>query len=287
MRKSELHSYLLARPALLRAVQLLGPEGQVDERKAKKLGEIAGFCEVILRYVGLHLAGRDALNVVEFSCGKSYLGIVLAVLLRERRQVRTELVGVDWNESLIEKCKAVAEAAGVRDAQFVAARTLAFRSERRFDLALALHACDTATDEAIARSIGLDVPLILAVPCCQNQVRGQIKAGHPLVAMTEFGPLRYRLANMLTDALRAQFLRSAGYYVEMQEIGSPRLTPKNLCICARKLRRKPAGRRDAGYRALKELFGVRLALEKMCPAVVAAGGADEQNLEKESTNGQG
>ena len=85
--------------------------------------------------------------------------------------------------------------------------------------------------------------------------------------------------------MRAQFLRSAGYHVEMQEIASPRLTPKNLCICARKLRRKPTGRRDAGYRALKEFFGVRLALEKMCPAVVAAGQADERNQDKESANG--
>ena len=105
--------------------------------------------------------------------------------------------------------------ASVKDAQFVASRTLAFQSERRFDLVVALHACDTATDEAIAKGIQLGVDLILTVPCCQNQIRGQFVSGHPLTAMTEFGPIRYRLANMLTDALRAQFLRSAGYFVEL------------------------------------------------------------------------
>ena len=268
MRRTELHRYLRAKDDLLQAVELVGSAGQMDERKAKKLGEIAGFCELILTYVDRFPACRQALRVVEFSCGKSYLGIVLVVLLRELAQTEAQLIGVDVNPALVAKCERVAAAAGIRDARFVASRTLEFGDEGPFDLAVALHACDTATDEAIAKGIELAVPLILAVPCCQNQIRGQIKAGHPLLAMTEFGPIRYRLANMLTDVLRAQFLRSAGYVVELQEIASPRLTPKNLCICARRLKRGAAGRRDAGYRALREFFGVRPALERMCPGVV-------------------
>jgi hypothetical protein len=264
----ELYRYLRDRTDLLRAVELIGPAGQLDERKAKKLGEIAGFCELILTYVDRFLARGPALRVVEFSCGKSYLGVVLVTLLRELAHKQAELVGVDWNCSLVEKCRHVADAAGVEGAQFVASRTRDFDGEGPFDLAVALHACDTATDEAIAKGIELGVPLILTVPCCQNQIRGQIKDGHPLMAMTEFGPIRYRLANMLTDVLRAQFLRSAGYVVEMQEIASPRLTPKNLCICARRLRHRAKGRRDAGYRMLREFFGVRPALERMCPGVV-------------------
>jgi len=266
--KSELHKYLQDRSRLLQAVCLLGPAGRSDERKAKKLGEIAGFCELILTYVDRFLARRPAVSVVEFSCGKSYLGVVLCVLLRDLAGKQAQLVGVDWNPALIETCRRVAEAAGVKDARFVASRTREFRADEPFDLAVALHACDTATDEAIAKGIELGVPLILTVPCCQNQIRGQIETGHPLVAMTEFGPIRYRLANMLTDVLRAQFLRSAGYVVEMQEIVSPRLTPKNLCICARMPRRRPKAGRDEGYRALKAFFGVRPALERLCPNVV-------------------
>jgi hypothetical protein len=266
--KTELYRYLRDRTDLLRAVELVGPAGQLDERKAKKLGEIAGFCQLILTYVDRFLARRPTLRIVEFSCGKSYLGVVLAALLRDLAQRQAELVGVDWNASLVEKCRRVAGAAGLQGAQFVASRTRDFADAEAFDLAVALHACDTATDEAIAKGIELAVPLILAVPCCQNQIRGQIKEGHPLLAMTEFGPIRYRLANMLTDVLRAQFLRSAGYVVEMQEIASPRLTPKNLCICARRLRQRAKGRRDAGYRSLREFFGVRPALERLCPGIV-------------------
>ncbi len=262
-------AYLTEERELLRAIELLGPHGQVDARKDKKLREVAGFCDIILRYVRQHLAGREHVRVAEFSCGKSYLGIVLVVLLENLEGRRVSLVGVDVNQRLVEKCGRLAAAAGVESARYVAGRTLEFQSEEEFDLAVALHACDTATDEAIAKSIELGVRLVLAVPCCQNQIRGQLKSGHPLKGMTDFGPVRYRLANLLTDALRAQFLRSAGYQVEMLEIGSPRLTPKNLCICARKKRRGASANDARGYRELKSLFGVKPKIERYCPGVLS------------------
>jgi len=264
---------LLGRPELLRAIELVGPDGRTDARRSKKLREVAGFCELIVEYVERFCNRQKALRIVEFSCGKSYLGIALVLLLRELLDAEAALVGVDVNGALVAKCRQAAAAAGVERARFVASRSLEFRDESRFDLAVSLHACDTATDEAIAKGIQLGVPLILAVPCCQNQIRGQIKAGHPLTAMTDFGPVRYRLANLLTDALRAQFLRSAGYHVEMREITSPRLTPKNLCICARKSKRAGRTRRDEGYRALKAFFGVRPRIEEFCPGVVSDSGS--------------
>lgn len=258
--------HLMAKPDLLRAIELGGAAG--DSRKAKKLQEVAGFSEVILKYVQQNLAKKQAVRIAEFSCGKSYLGIVLVLLIEEWLGKNAELVGVDMNPSLIETCRRVAEAAGVSRASFVASRTLLFESKQTFDLVVALHACDTATDEAIAKGIQMGAPLILVVPCCQNQIRGQIKDGHALTAMTEFGPIRFQLANMLTDALRGQFLRSAGYHVEMVEIGSPRLTPKNLCICARKVKNPGKSRRDEGYRALRSFFAVKPKIEQFCPGII-------------------
>lgn len=268
MEHGESLAYLTEDRELLRAIELTGPHGQVDARKDKKLREVAGFCDIILRYVREHLAGQERIRVAEFSCGKSYLGIVLAVLLERLEERRVSLVGVDVNQRLVEKCRRLAEAAGVQDARYVAGRTLQFEGEGEFDLAIALHACDTATDEAIARGIQLGVRLILVVPCCQNQIRGQIKGDHPLAPMTDFGPVRYRLANLLTDTLRAQFLRSAGYQVKMLEIGSPRLTPKNLCICARRKRRGASPRDSRGYVRLRSLFGVSPKIERYCPGIV-------------------
>ncbi len=269
--RDQLLAHLESRPELLQALELLGPQGRLDTRRSKKLSEVAGFCAVILRYVGAFLQKRPHLRVVEFSCGKSYLGVVLTLLLQELEGKDVALVGVDTNARLIEKCRAVADALGLPDATFVAGRSLEFESDEGFDLAVALHACDTATDEAIAKGIQLDTRLIMTVPCCQNQIRGQIKSGHELTGMTDFGPIRYRLANMLTDVLRAQFLRSAGYYVEMQEISSPRLTPKNLCICARKTRRGRRASDATDYVALRGFFNVKPKIEKFCPGVVPDG----------------
>ncbi len=271
MEHGEALECLLADEGLLKSIELLGPHGGTDARKDKKLREVAGFCDVILHYVRKFLSREGRLRVLECSCGKSYLGIALAVLLRRLEGKETDLVGIDINEELLEKCRRLAGEVGLSDARYVADRSIRFRSEQDFDLVLALHACDTATDEAIAKGIELGARLILVVPCCQNQVRGQIKSGHPLTAVTQFGHARYRLANLLTDVLRAQFLQGAGYYVEMQEIGSPRLTPKNLCICARRTRRGPGKDRAQGYFQLKEMFDLKPALERLCPAAFRPG----------------
>jgi hypothetical protein len=269
--RRSLIAHLKGRPEELKKLELMGPGGQVDATKADKLEEVAGFCAVILRYLRQFMAGRERIEVLEGSCGKSYLGFALCMLIRDLENKDAGLVGVDSNPVLIDKCRALAGGLEL-DAEFVCCRMLDYRSERPCDLVVSLHACDTATDQVIAKGIQLEAELILTVPCCQNQIRGQIKDGHPLTAMTDFGPVRYRLANMLTDVLRAQFLRSAGYHVEMDEIGSPRLTPKNLCICARRVRRRSRTRRDEQYRMLRDLFHVRPKIETYCPGVVEAEG---------------
>jgi len=265
--------YLRTRLDWLRALELCSPQGRLDERREKKLQEVAGLCTLVRRRLREYLARNDSIEILEFACGKSYVGIVLALLLRELDGVQANLTGVDINARLTEKCQSLAADAGLPDAEFVACRTLNFETEKTFDLVVSLHACDTATDEVIAQAIRMGVRHVMAVPCCQNQIRGQIREGHALTPITDYGPLRYRLANMLTDALRAQFLYGAGYVVELEEISSPRVTPKNLCICGRKSKRAASrSGRDEGYKALKSFFGVKPKLEKFCPGVI---GADE------------
>lgn len=268
MDRKELIDYLGGCSDVLREVEILSPGGHKSPRGSKKLEEVAGFCAVILRYVSQFAPKRDPIEILECSCGKSYLGFVLLLLLRELEARSARLVGVDSNRVLIDKCRAVADTLELGGAEFVATRTVRYEADRHFDLVVSLHACDTATDETIAKGIKLEAELILTVPCCQNQIRGQIRSGHPLTVMTQFGPVRYRLANMLTDCLRAQFLRSAGYHVEMDEITSPRLTPKNLCICARRLRHPGGKPRDAEYRMLRDFFNVRPKIEALCPGVI-------------------
>ncbi len=270
MNKKEILQFFRDRPDILKKMDLMGPEGQVDARGSKKLKEIAGCVEIILRYVRKFLAGQD-LIVFEGACGKSYLGFALTVLVPELDDRSIKLWGVDSDSDLIERCRELADKLGVENVEFVTSRMSEFECDDDINLSISLHACDTATDELIAKAIELESRLIISVPCCQNQIRGQIKDGHPLTPMTEYGPARFRLANLLTDTLRAQYLHAAGYHVDLDEIGSPRLTPKNLCICARKVKNPSSRPRHKQYEQLRDMFDVQPKIESLGPDVVGDG----------------
>ncbi len=270
MDKKEILRCLRAEDSFLKSLDLAGPHGQVDLRKSEKLQEVAGFSEIILRYLQRFPVDGDFLTVLEGSCGKSYLGFILSFLVPRVCGKRVRLLGVDSNASLVERCRMISDDIALEGASFTCSKVIDFKPDTQIDLVVSLHACDTATDEALVQGIRSGARQVHAVPCCQNQIRGQIKCGHSLETLTGYGPVRYRMANLLTDVLRAEFMRAAGYHVEMDEIGSPKLTPKNLCISARKVRRRSRSSRDEGYRQLRDMFGVKVAIEKMCPEVIGA-----------------
>lgn len=248
----------------LRPLRWEGPDGDINRREMKKFQETVGFSSHILRKIKDIL--DDDLVFLECSCGKSYLTFALNRMLRELYGVKCTFYGVDISESLVEKCRGIAASLDYDNMSFVAGRTLEFNApvSKKTDVVVALHACDTATDEAIARGIKLGARYIMVVPCCQNQLRGQIRSAQPLKDLTDFGPLLYRFADLVTEALRAQVLRGAGYYVEIHEIVPPTVTPKNLVITARRLR---SGKRKGmgGYRRLCNQLGVRSILEDFLP----------------------
>ena len=253
---------LLASPEWLHRVRLAGPDGQQDRRRRKKLAEVAGFCEHVVRVVEEAYAGTPV-TFLECSCGKSYLVFALQFLLRQRGRTEDRFVGIDVNERLIETCRETAESLDLPNMRFEACRSRDFDPGEPVDVLLALHACDSATDEAIAVGVRLNAKYVMVVPCCQNQIRGQIKSGHPLMTLTEFGPLRYVFANVLTEALRALYLRGRGYDVSITEVVPPTITPKNLMISARRMKRP---RRNAmkGFEELRDYFDVKPHIEKLC-----------------------
>lgn len=248
----------------LRPLRWEGPDGGVNRRGMKKFQETVGFSAHILHKI------KDILDddpvFLECSCGKSYLTFALNRILRELYGVECTFYGVDISESLIGKCRGIAASLGFDNMSFTAGQTLGFNAPigKKVDVVVALHACDSATDEAIARGIKLGARYIMVVPCCQNQLRGQIRSAQALHDLTDFGPLLYRFADLVTEALRAQVLRGAGYYVEFHEIVPPTVTPKNLVITARKMRPGKKKGMD-GYRRLCNQLGVRSILEDFLP----------------------
>lgn len=230
-----------------------------DGREIKKFNEVVGFCEQVIRIIETYPQNKEIV-LLDCSCGKSYLSFALNYIISKRFTNETFFYGVDTNRILVETCDRIRDNLGFKNMQFVCARIIDVFLEKPIDMIIALHACDTATDETIAKGIKLGAKYIIVVPCCENQIRNRLKSGHPLVDLTEFGLLRYRFADILTEALRAQFLMGAGYYVKLIEMVSPKFTPKNLMILAR--RKKSKKYNMDSYKKLDEMFNTDFILKR-------------------------
>jgi len=255
--KETIGELLKSSKELLKIIELdLDQSG--DERDIKKFNEVIGFCEQVVRIIEAYPQDREIV-FLDCSCGKSYLSFVLNIILKKHFAVNTYFYGVDTNRILIEKCDRIKNSLGCQNMHFINGRIIDVQPEKPVDIVIALHACDIATDEAIAKGIKSGAKYIVVVPCCENQIRSRLKVGHPLVDLTDFGLLRYRFADILTEALRAQFLTGAGYHVKLTEVTSPKFTPKNLMIIARRKKGNKRYNLDK-YKRLNEMFNTEFVL---------------------------
>ena len=207
-------------------------------------------------------AGTGPLRIVDAGCGKAYMSLAL-YLYAQRRGRDVELVGVDSNPEVVERVRAIAGELGYEGARFEASTILDYARAREepVDLLVSLHACDTATDEAIAAGVRLGAEAIVLAPCCQHECLVQINhalaqehgprsAWRPVV---EHGILRARLADLITDSLRASALEALGYRAEAMEFVAAEHTTKNLMI--RAVKAPNAARAERALREYRELAG--------------------------------
>ena len=184
----------------------------------------------------LHPTEADPLRIVDLGCGNAYLTFAAHAWLSRVRGLPVRLVGVDVKEQSRRHNTEVAARLGVADqVSFLAAGIDEVRLDERPHVVLALHACDTATDDALARAVDWDAPLVLAAPCCHHDISRQLRehpAPEPYALLTRDGILRERFADTLTDALRAALLRTRGYRVEVVEFVGSQHTPRNTLIRA-------------------------------------------------------
>jgi SAM-dependent methyltransferase len=203
------------------------------------------------------------LRVVDLGCGNAYLTFAAYRYLTDRG-AKVQVVGVDVREDQRVRNSAVAEQLGCADdVTFVAGTIEEAQVDVEPDLVLALHACDTATDQALARAVRWNASWVLAAPCCHHDIAAQLKGGtapSPYGEVTRQPILRERFADVLTDSLRASLLRVHGYRVDVVEFVDSAHTPRNLLLRAR--RTGVAGPRD-DYDALTGQWGVTPALEKL------------------------
>ena len=207
---------------------------------------------------------RDRIRVVDAGCGKAYMSLALVAYGREVG-TRVELVGIDVNPSVIETVRGVASSLGYDEAQFEVSTIADYASDEPIDLLVSLHACDTATDEAIAAGVRLDAEAIVLAPCCHHELAAQI-ATREKDGLLRHGLLLGRQADLVTDALRAARLEIAGYRVEVMEFVSAEHTAKNVMLRAERAPSKPrASRAAAEFVELRDRYGVDPAIERLLP----------------------
>jgi SAM-dependent methyltransferase len=219
----------------------------------------------------LPLWGRDRIRVVDAGCGKAYMSLALVAYGREVG-TRVELVGLDSNAGVIETVRGVAESLEYEEASFEATAIVDYASDTPVDLLVSLHACDTATDEAIAAGVRLGAEAIVVAPCCHHELAAQI-ATSSKDALLRHGLLLGRQADLVTDALRASALEMLGYRVDVIEFVSAEHTAKNVMLRAERApSRSRAERAEAEYRELRDRWGVRPAIERLVALPVSTPG---------------
>lgn len=245
------------------ATLLLRVLGLADDRGAIKPSMRGKYDQVnaLLRAVEPLLpdAPPAAFTVVDCGCGKAYLTLALQrFLVCAKGWPSVRVIGIDRNAEVVASARAMANALGLgpEEADFRACAIAEADLPKAPDLVMSLHACDTATDDALIAAVRTEASRILCVPCCQHELHHALVGGGPMRAVLRHGILRERLADLLTDTFRAQVLRICGYRARVMEFVSPEATGRNLLIRAERGLRPGLGEALAEYRSLCDFWGV-------------------------------
>lgn len=263
---------------VLRAVGIATANGAVKPSRQRKLRQVEAFLRLVDPV--LDAVPRDRpIRVVDLGCGNAYLTFAAYRFLTAHRGITATLTGVDIRPQARARNSRIAAGLGWGAAAdgspaavgFVEG-TIAGAPVDSADVVLALHACDTATDDALARGVRWRAPLILAAPCCHHELHTQVRhadAPQPYAILTRHGILRERFADVLTDALRATILRLLGYRVDVIEFVPTRHTPRNVLIRAVHTGAPPDPRLIAEYDALTREWNVRPRLAVLLDDLLA------------------
>ena len=245
--------------AFLQGLGIMDPKGRVRPSRRAKFKQINAFLHHLRPVIP---ASDRPLTLVDCGCGSAYLTFAACHYLNNIRKIPARLVGIDRNPALIARCRDLAGDLGWSDLDFRESSIADYAPERPPDIVFSLHACDTATDDAMARAVQWDSPVILAAPCCQHELRPQLDASFfaPVLA---HGILKGRTADILTDACRAQILRILGYRTEVVEFIDSRHTPKNVLIRARRTSRAGGPSLVQEYRTMRDSLRITPSLERL------------------------
>jgi len=238
----------------LAAIGVMTDAGKVYKSKYQKFRQINRFLELVNDVVD-QLPETGVLRVVDFGCGKSYLTFALHHLLTSIRKRQVDIVGLDRRADVIQTCQAVAKTLKLKDLEFRVGDIAAHATDQPVNLAVSLHACDKATDDALAKAVAWNAEVILAVPCCQHELADKV-VSDDLASMLDHGLIRERMSALATDSLRAKALQACGYKTQLVEFIDMEHTPKNILIRAVRSNSVSADVPLKEYESLKRALGL-------------------------------
>lgn len=246
---------------LFREVGLYSPKGEFYLERARKHQQVFAYI-IQIKSALSKLSTKRPIVFVDCGCGKSYLSFLLYEYCQTILERKLKIIGIDNNLELINRCRKTAEDLGFKEMEFCHAKVGEFKTEEKIDVVYSLHACDTATDQTIAKGIALNSTYIFSVSCCQHTNRHNM-AGHPLHSISRHQPYRERLVDMVGDSMRALLLERLGYGVKLFEFVAAEFTPKNIMLRAIKgtAKRHEKESAQANYQQLVEMFNFTPALE--------------------------
>lgn len=205
------------------------------------------------------------ITILDFGCGKSYLTFAIYYYLHEMKKMDVRIIGLDLKKDVIEKCNRLKEKLNYEKLTFLNGDIADYNELSKVDMVVTLHACDTATDYALAKAVAWNAKVILSVPCCQHELNKQIKC-ETLQPVLKYGLLKERMSALFTDGLRASLLEQQGYNVQILEFIDMEHTPKNILIRAvknSKKNNKDNEKMTKSYMNCRNFINGELTLEKL------------------------
>ena len=218
--------------AYLRALGVVTADGRIAKKKEKKFRQINKFIEVVDAIIrSSNLTDKDTISVVDMGAGKGYLTFALYDYLVNTLKKKAVVVGVEARAEIVESCNGIAEEVGFEGLSFAKGYINDYKIDK-VDVLIALHACDTATDDAMFQGVKAEAEVIVCSPCCHKQIATQLSSKDANSQLISFGILKEQQATLVTDGLRALLLKSQGYKTNVFEFISTEHTGKNIMISA-------------------------------------------------------
>lgn len=239
---------------------VMGQDGKIIRTRYDKFRQINRFLEYIEDILP-KLDKERELTIIDFGCGKSYLTFAMYYYLKELKGYNIRIIGLDLKADVIEHCNELRTRYGYDKLDFYVGDIATYKDVDKVDMVVTLHACDTATDYALAKAVKWGADVILSVPCCQHEANRTIKSDI-LSPVMDYGILKERMAAIVTDAARAKLLTANGYDTQILEFIDMEHTPKNLLIRAVKSGKEDISAREK-TKDMLEALNLELTIDKL------------------------